>query len=552
MKSHAFLHRPILALAAALVALAVVILPSLPARADTVKMKDGKVHEGKITVEANDFIKLEVQVSATIKNTMTIPRADIAEIVKAAPDDVALNDLRKQLPAPSLMTAEAYRTMIEKGPKAFLTQFPASRHKPEVEKMLADLSAELDKVERGGLKIDGDWISAQDRKQFEALTESRIRLVSFRRNAAQRSFIGAMRDFEVLEEQYYGTPAFATALGEAKQLLPAFGSLVQQSLGSVAVRNEQWERDKGVLDEVARAQVEAARAQELANFKVANDREKAAGVKWMTINNNDATSLNAALTLIKTELDRIGKFNVESLTQMGEQLVAADKLIAEGKLVEAREAIAKAAAADAEAAKAAGSKGGGSSSSSSRSSKSSKAGSKPGSYIAALNAKIAEAEAATKLAAEQAATAAAGAQAANTVAGSQPAVALQAPGEAAEVAKDGEAAAPKAGGLADLMATGAKAEGEKGKGEPTKDGDADGKSGAKKSASSSKKKAPASDDDEDMAAEDDAGADDAEPVDDGEGGGLSFTLIMQIVAGVMVLVLVVLKVAGIGGKKKEE
>ena len=97
--------------------------------ADTVKLKDGKSFDGKITYEGTDFIKLEMAVSASIKETKTILRTDIAEIVKAAPDDVALDAIRKQLPAPSLLTADGYRALIEKGPKAFLAQFPGSRHK---------------------------------------------------------------------------------------------------------------------------------------------------------------------------------------------------------------------------------------------------------------------------------------------------------------------------------------------------------------------------------------------------------------------------------------
>jgi hypothetical protein len=510
-------------------------LLSLSSQADTVKMKDGKVYDGKITFEGTDFIKLEIPVSATIKDTKTLVRTDILEIIKAAPDDVALDALRKQLPAPSLMTPEGYRTMIDKGPKAFLTQFPSSRHKAEVEKIMADLTSELDKVERGGVKLEGEWVSAQDRKQFEALTNSRIRLVVMRRNLAQRNFIAALRDFEVLEEQFYGTPAFAMSVAEIQQALPAFGGLIQQSLNSVTARNEQWEKDKGVLDEVARAQVEGARAQELANFTRATTQEKAAGVKWLTINNNLPESLNGAITLIKSEITRLAAMDVAALTQMGEQLVAADKLIAEGKLAEAREAITKATGS---APKSSGS-------SKSGSSKSSSKGKAPKtSYVAALTTKISEAEQAIKLAVEQAKDAAEGAKAASAVKGSEaPLVTSANPGEAAPVPAEGDpAAADQASALTGLLATGAKSDaaGEKGKAEePAK------KSSAKKS--SSKKASTSDDEDEDL--DEDKPKREA-PVDDEEdGGGFSVQRIIQIGAAILVLALVVMKVMGVGKKK---
>ncbi|MCB1085826.1 MAG: hypothetical protein KDM63_02175 [Verrucomicrobiae bacterium] len=501
--------------------------------ADTVKTKDGKTLEGKITYEGTDFIKFEVAVSATIKDTKTIPRTEIVEIIKAAPDDVALDALRKQLPAPSLMSAEAYRTMIEKGPKAFLTQFPSSAHKPEVEKILADLTDELDKVERGSVKLEGEWISAQDRKQFEALTNSRIRLVVMRQNIAQRNLLGALRDFEILEEQYYGTPAFATALGEVRQVLPAFGGFVQQSLASVKLRNEQWEKDKGVLDEVARKQVEAARAAELANFKRANDQEKAAGVKWMTVNNNSAESLTATLNLVKAEIDRLGKIDVNEMTQLGEKLVAVDKLIAEGKLAEAKQGLAEATGTKV--------------SSSKSSSSSSKSGSKSKTtYIIALTSKIKETEGSIAEAKKQAEIAAQGDKTASAIKGGDAPPLVSATVGDGTAAEGTAAAADQASALTGLMAAGGDSKG----GDKGKADEASKKAPAKKTtASSSKKKAASTDDDDE---DEDKPARNA-PVDsDDEEGGLSVTNYIQIGAGVLVLVVVVMKLLGVGGKKKEE
>lgn len=544
MKSHRSLRiLPVLFLAAGLMTL------DQSAQADTVKLKDGKSIEGRITFEGTDFIKVEVPVSASIKETRTIVRSDIAEIIKQAPDDVALDALRKQLPAPSMMTADAYRAMIERGPKAFLTQFPSSRHKTEVEKILADLSGELDKVERGGVKLEGEWISAQERKQFAALTESRIRLVAMKFKIAQGDLLGALRDFEVLEEQYYGTPAFASAVAEAKALIPAFGQRLQRVLADVGYRNQKWEQDKAVLDEVARAQVEAARAQEMARFAKAIETEKAAGIKWQSINENSEESLTATITLARAELDRLNAMDLAALGKLADDLVAADKLIAEGKLDEAREAI-KAATGTALPKSSGSTKKSGGSSSRSRSSKGG-AQSKT-SYPVALNEKIAEMERAKAEAAQQAENAAAGAKIASTIKGGEG-------GAPAPAAPDGEA--PKADGASPA------GEGEKGAAmEKGKGGDqasaltglmAGGSSDAKKAeggaakaggepkkSSGKKPKVSAKNTGED---EPEGGAS-AEAAD--EGGGLSMQHYLFIGTGVLILVVVLLKVLGVGSKKE--
>lgn len=508
-----------------------------PALADSVKLKTGETLEGRITYEGSDFIKLEVAVSATIKDTKVIPRTEIAEIVKEAPDVVALGDLRKKLPAPSLMTAQGYRNLIEAGPKRFLTEFPNSSHKAEVEKVLADLSDELDKVERGFLKVEGEWISPQDRKQFQAVTESRIRGVSFQRKIAQRDNLGALRDYEVLEERYFGTPAHVATIGTVKELLPTFGSQLTRALKDVEYRNQKWEQDKAVLDEVARLQVEQARAQEIAAFEQAVTQEKAADVKWISISQNSTDSLSGAIEQVRAEIDRLNAIDLPGLTAMSQQLVEADKLIAEKKIEEAAKVIEEAQALYS----------GEKPSTRRKGSRSQSSSSIPTSYAGALYGKIDEVEAERELARQQAEEAAKGAEATSVIkAGESGAPLVDASaGEAAPAGDEGAGAggegetAEASGGATDqgsaltgLMAAGKDSE------EGKDSGNDSGKSG-----SSPKKKTEREDEDED---EDDR--DRAVAADEG-GGLLNFQNIMYVVAGLLVVTVVTMKVLGVGGKK---
>ncbi|MCB1063026.1 MAG: hypothetical protein KDN20_08915 [Verrucomicrobiae bacterium] len=495
-------------------------------RADTVKLKSGESLEGKIVYEGADYIKLEVAVSATIKDTKILPLGDIAEIIKAAPDDVALSELRKSVPAPSLMSAPAYRSLIDGGPKKFLTQFPESKHRPEVEKMLADLEAELDKVERNYIKLEGDWVSPQDRVQFSAQTESRIRSILLKRKLAQGDALGALREFEILDENFYGTPAYIEVLPSVQQLLPNFGQRLTRALQDVAYRNEKYEQDKALLDEVSLAQVEAARAQEEANLKRAIDKEKAAGVKWQSISENSADSLNGAISLVRSEIERLKAIDLVALKTQAEQLVKADQLIAENKLAEARKAIEEAVSQTGESI---GSK---KSNSSSKKSRSGSSKSNPTTYVAALYQKIAEAEDAIALAKEQEATSAKGEKASEVIKAGDGGLVDVKQGEAAAETPD---ATDQGSALTGLMAAGAK---------PATDEKAD--EGKKKSPP---KKTPkptksSSDDDDDDSR--------SVSVDEDEEGGINFQMIMMIFAGVMVLAIVVMKLLGIGSKKESD
>ncbi len=521
-----------------LVFFAGVLLMASTGLADTVKLKSGETLEGKITSEGSDYIKLEIAVSSTIKDTKIIPKNDIAQIIKAAADDVALSDLRKKLPAPSLMSAEAYRSLISSGPEKFLKEFPSSTHKAEVEKILADLKEELDKVERGWVKVEGDWISPQERKDFKALTDSRIRGVVMKRKLAQGDHLGALRDFEILDERYFGTPAHLEALPVVKELLPAFGQRLTRALQDVEYRNQKWEQDKGLLDEVARAQVEAARAQEVANFQRAVEREKSAGVKWLSISDNSRDSLSGAIALVKSEIERLKGIDLNALKQMSEQLVKADKLIAEEKLAEAKRMIDEAMALPVGGE---GSKKGRSTSSSKKKSSGEEGAFVPSSYADALYHQIALAEEAIAVAKAQRESAAKGDEVSETMAKSKSdgKELVSDPGEAAAAEGD-DAKTDQSTALAGLMGTTKKGEG---------GADAEGeKSNAAKKPAPKKTTAA-----NDGTKSGEAGAEERpSPVVADEGGGLNFQLIMMIVAGLMVVAIVVMKVTGIGGKKKED
>ena len=345
--------------------------------ADEIKLKNGETISGRLVFESEDFVRIEVAISASIKETKLVSRSEIAEIVKEAPDNVEFAKLEKLLPTGSLLPAGAYQSMITTGPEAFLSAFPDSKHVEKVEEIKATLEGELDKIERGYVKIEGEWISPQQKAEFKALTNSKVQLLSLKRFMAggnYNSLIGAMRSFEILEGKFYGTPAFADSIDLAVEVIPLLGSQLQKLSRDVEYRNAEFQRKRDTLDEVGKAQIDAALAQEEAQLEAAIGEDKQNGIKWITLNSRSKDAIDTYIQLAVTELERIKQLDSASIKDQSEQLVAVDEMIAEGELATAKTKLVEAAALSGK--------------SLSRNSRKSNSG--PSSYIAALNLKLNE------------------------------------------------------------------------------------------------------------------------------------------------------------------
>lgn len=485
---------------------------------DEVKLKNGEAITGTIVYESDDLVKIEVAVSASIKETKLLSRADIAEIIKEAPDNVAFAKLEKMLPTASLLPASAYKSMITTGPDSFLSAFPDSAHAPKVKEIKATLEEELDKVERGYIKLEAEWVSPQQKEEFEALTASKVRLLYMKRAAAGGNFnslIGAMREFERLEERYYGSPAFAESIELALQVIPNLGGQLQKVSRDVEYRNAEFARNRETLDEVGKAQIDAARAREQAQIDAAIEADAKNGIKWITLNGRSKEAVDSYINLAVTELERIKQLDAALLKTQAEQLVEVDKMIAEGQLAAAKAKLTEAAALS------------GKSVSKSRSSKS-KSG--PSSYIAALDLKLDD-----RLAAEaEKEKAAAEAAASQSLAQN-----LKMSGEGEE---DGEGAE----GAGKTEGEGTEEDGEKSEKAST--------TNAFNALSGGNKKEKEDAEDKPKSQSSSSSKDKEErprPVSvDVDEGGFSFGMLVPILTGVLVIVVVLLKVLGIGGKKE--
>jgi DNA polymerase III gamma/tau subunit len=202
--------------------------------------------------------------------------------------------------------------------------------------MKATLEEELDKVERGFIKLEEDWVSPQEKAQFPELVRSRIGLLRMQRIAKggnHYSIISAMREFENIEENYYGTPAFPRAVELAKQLLPNLGAQLQRMSRDVDYRNAEFERTKAQMDEVARQGIDAARAREEAQYQAGLAADKKAGIRWVRLNARSKASIDGYFKMASDEMKSLNTFDIEGLKKQSGALKEVDELIAKNNFL---------------------------------------------------------------------------------------------------------------------------------------------------------------------------------------------------------------------------
>lgn len=538
---NSFKNHPLLCLAA-------VLLAASPVRADEIRLKSGQTLTGRITYDAGDIVKIEIPISGSIKETKIIGRADILAILKDAPDDVEFNKLQTLVPTPSLVSVEDYRKMLETGPVAFLKNFPESKHVGKVKEIQATLAEELDKAERGFMKLDGEWLSPQDKLDYKELIDSKIRLLRMQANAKGNHYsqlIAAMREYEVIEENYFGSPAFPKAIELAKEVVPTLGRQLQTMATAVDYQNAEYEKAVAASTPEARVQLTAAREREDQAISQAIEADKKAGVKWVQFNPRNKQGIEESLRLAATELSRIQAFDTAALAKQAELLVETDKLIAAANIAEARTKMTEAMAIVGEKPV-----GDTSKSSKSKSSSKSKGGAKAGSYIAALNTKINDRIAAEQEKAKAKAAASKSEALTANLRKTEEGADSETPEEGAEKPKSGEGEAkPAEEGemkeetakpvIDEFAALGAS---------KTSKSKTDEKEKGKETSKKSKSKATSDEGDD----EDEAKEKKPRPAPVVEDEGMPFWVIPAGITLLAVIGIVVMKVLGLGGKKSED
>ena len=192
--------------------------------ADTIKLKDGSVLEGKVIKETQESIDFEYNITKSIKDIKTIKRSDIQVIDKEEADEVALEEIKLLLPTASLLNAEDYDKIIAGKPAAFMREFKDSKLKSSVQDVIDQLLAEKEKVEAQSVKINGKWITQEEAQKDPYNHNALILVTKMRASIENRQYLQALIQFEELEKNFEFSMAYSQSIKPVLGTLPKYGA----------------------------------------------------------------------------------------------------------------------------------------------------------------------------------------------------------------------------------------------------------------------------------------------------------------------------------------
>ena len=170
--------------------------------ADSIKLKNGTVLEGKIVEETTESITIEYKVTKSINDIKTVKRSDVLEIQKESEDEKAFKKLNGILPTDDLLNAEEYDEIINGPLTEFLNNFPASKHKGKVQEVVDELKKEKALIESGSVKLNGNWISPEEAAKDNYNHSARIVFARMQTMSKKGNFQEAFNYFEELQNKF--------------------------------------------------------------------------------------------------------------------------------------------------------------------------------------------------------------------------------------------------------------------------------------------------------------------------------------------------------------
>lgn len=265
----------------------------LPAFADTFVLKDGTRLEGKILSETADSYHLEIQVTKSIKDEKTVPKADVKEIVREKLDETAYEKLKGFVPTPDLLTTDEYDRRILAINK-FIKDHPKSAKVKDANAMLEVLKTEGTAVQSGGIKLGGVIVSGDDYKANAYEIDAKVQEGRIRDTLAKGDIVGALRGITRLESDFATTSVVASIASVKRQALQSYKTQIADQLRTFDAREAERKSGLARMSGENRATTEQAIAEEDAQFARRYKAERDSQQLWTATNPYHRESLEGA------------------------------------------------------------------------------------------------------------------------------------------------------------------------------------------------------------------------------------------------------------------
>jgi len=261
---------------------ATLLLLAAGLHADTIRLSDGRELEGEILREDGDEYVVRVQVTATIRDERRIPKDQVVEIIEEKMDEAAFEAIASLTPTPDLLEVADYEQRIRQVEK-FIEGHPDSPLIEQAEEVLKTLDEEVAIIRQGGLKFDGEMIEAEERARHAYAIDARIARRRVERLARAGNLVEALRAWERFSTDFRGSEAFTDSLPFARRLVGSQLARVSESLETFDQRVAERKAGLERIPPRDRDRTERILAEESAEYLARVQREKAAGVRWPSL-----------------------------------------------------------------------------------------------------------------------------------------------------------------------------------------------------------------------------------------------------------------------------
>ncbi len=287
------------------------------AAADSFELKDGTKFEGTIVKEEGTDYIIQVQVTKTIKDERRIPKANVVSQVAEKKDETEFAKLAGMLPVPDMQNEEAYTTSIMALEK-FVKAYPKSPKTKEVLKMIDVLESEKALVVDGGVKFGGKMIPASERAPKAYGLDASMILAAVKDGGEKDQTIAALRMWTTLETGYPGSKAYQENIPYAISLMKQHLATVTSTLAGLDARVKARAAGLAGMSEGDRARSQAAINDEQDAYLARVAKEKAAGIKWPSLDPHVKVPLEETKRQAENDIRRLSSIDTSTLPKTEE------------------------------------------------------------------------------------------------------------------------------------------------------------------------------------------------------------------------------------------
>jgi hypothetical protein len=274
-------------------------------RADIITLKNGREITGDIVDNGPGGVLIEYHVTPTIKDQKLVPKDDIVRIVRVADDERAFKALGSLTVPPTVLDTSFYDALIDKKLPEFIAKYPYSTHLEELRKQLAALDAERSRIRRGERKIDGQWLTPAQLDADPYQSGAMLKFVRMKEDSLARDPVAALKGYELLEKNFPGAAVMPSAIPLALQMLDQLQDQLIQALANYPIIDNRRQQVLLYAQADEARDMRDAVQKEILMSKQASAVALADGSRFFPVFQNNKESLEALLTLVKSERTRL-------------------------------------------------------------------------------------------------------------------------------------------------------------------------------------------------------------------------------------------------------